>query len=161
MNTEITKEEILEVISSKIIKNYEELIYTKIEEYLHGIINDGVKSLIIEKTDSILEGEIKEVLSREIEPVNQWGEKIGNKTTLRELVNQNASEFWTTYVDSNGKPTKYRGEPRYKFILKDELKNQFSKAIEQNLTGIVNEFKKALKDDSQKYVEAYIDKIIK
>jgi hypothetical protein len=110
--------------------------------------------------DEQLRVEMTNIMAEKITPVNVWGEIAGEETTLREALRQRAREFWEVKIDKDGRPNKYGGTERYKTLMQQLLKDEFSAAVRENAGEIVAAFKAAVKGNLQSMVNEHIEKLI-
>jgi len=103
---------------------------------------------------------MKAIVGQEIVPVNIWGEREGQPTTLRAELAKRAQAFWSVRVDNDGRESSYGGSERSKVLMQQILKDEFAKAVKENADVIIAEFKAALKVDATKLVTEHIDKLI-
>lgn len=160
---EITKEEVLELAAKKLVDesfngcelhdSANALLKKRVEE----IVADGLKT----KVDEFLTREMNELLSKEIFPVDIWGDKVGKPTTVRAQLHERAKAFWDVKVNDEGREVSYGGEPRHTVLMKKILKNEFANAVKANSDVIVAAFKKALKDGTTDIVSRHIDGLIR
>lgn len=161
---EITKEEVLNLAAQKLVDAYTgEEGWTDIVDRL---IRDKVSSLfadakITQRIDEALSSEIERLLGEEVHPVDIWGEKTGQPTTIRAAIAERARIFWEVKVDSEGRETTYVGLKRSEVLMKSLLKAEFEKAVKTNAEVIVAEFKKAILADATKLVTDNINRLIK
>ncbi len=158
----ITREEVLELAAKKLVDAYggdpdlsesaERLIREKVKE----LFESGLKRRI----DEFLDAEMRKVIETEIVPVNIWGEREGQPTTIRAELAKRAQAFWSVRVDSEGRESSYGGNERSKVLMQQILKDEFANAIKENAEVIIAEFKAALKVDASKLVFDHIDKLI-
>jgi hypothetical protein len=165
MNTpfEITKEEVLELAANKLVSEVDqdhallELAEARICDQVDKIVAKGLK----ERVDAVLTSEMEALLSKEIVPVDIWGEKAGTPTTIRAPLHQRARDFWNVSVDREGRENTYDGTPRHKLLMENILKDEFEKSVKANADVIVAEFKKALLLSSTKMITDHINRLIR
>lgn len=158
----ITREEVLELAAKKLVDAYggdpdlSESAERMIRERVKELFESGLKARI----DSFLDAEMKKIVGEEIAPVNIWGEREGQPTTIRAELAKRAQNFWNVRVDENGRESSYGGSERSKVLMQQILKDEFANAVKANADVIVAEFKAALKVDATKLVTEHIDKLI-
>lgn len=159
----ITRDELLNLAADKLADQIGDTseLYSKAESEISKRISvlfaEGLKT----KVDEFLTEEMSKIVSQEIVPVNIYGEREGQPTTIRATLAARAKEFWDVRVDDSGRPSSYGGEPRHQQLMKRILQDEFAKSVKQNADVIVAEFKKAIKADCTKLVSEHIDKLIK
>ena len=76
------------------------------------------------------------------QPVNEWGEKFGEKTTLRDAFKKNAIEWWSQKVDYQGKPSEsYSSKPRSQQVAELVIKDIVSNELRVEMDKIIKESK--------------------
>lgn len=160
----ITKEEVLNLAARKLADEAADSDY--IEGSARKLIEASVKQIIAEsllpKIDGFLHGELQALVSKEIVPVDIWGDSTGKPTTIRAALAERARDYWSVKVDNDGKPTNYYGaKPRHEWMFGEIVKEEFAKAINQDLVNIVGALKDAIIDDCNKTVRAKIDELIR
>lgn len=159
----ITREEILNLAAQKLADDCTgdslwDIAKREIKERIDTYVNDTMKS----KIDAVLSEEMEKILSSEIAPVNIWGEAVGTPTTIRAALAQKARDFWNVTVNEKGAPSDSWGSKMTKaeWLMKKITGEEFSKAVQQNLTNIVGAFKDALKEQAQKDITEHLNKIL-
>lgn len=161
----ITKEQILELAASKIAAEYGGEDYDEMGARVERIIQQRVresfdKGLSV-RIDNFLQAEMERLITQQVSPVNIWGEKSGEPTTIRDCLAARAAKFWEVKVDQNNREVDYGGKPRYEKLMGEILKEKFTEAIKANADLILSEFKKAVKEDAMKTVAKHIDELIR
>lgn len=159
---EITREEILNLAAQKLIESQEDecSIRQIAEEIIEKKVDEIVSTELKAKVDEVLTREMERILNQEVVPVNIFGEREGNPTTIKAELAKRAKIFWNVKIDSNGKESSWGGEERCKVLFKQIVNDEFDKTVKQNAEIIVKEFKEAIKKDSIKLVSDHIDKLI-
>jgi hypothetical protein len=159
----ITREEVLNLAAAKLTDAFADdgelsnIAERNIRERVEQKIGKGLELRI----DQFLSAEMEKLMSKEIVPVDIWGENTGKATTIKAELHRRAREFWDVRVDSDGKPSgSYGGEPRHVHLMKQIVKEEYSKAIKENAEEIVLAFKAALKADAARISSEHIDKLI-
>lgn len=160
----ITREEVLELAAQKLAdsvaaeSDLHDTATTKIRERVETVVSTIAKSVI----EQVLTKEMEALLSKEIMPVDLWGEPTGKKpTSIRDQLTERAKDFWNTSVDESGKESSWGGRPRYEQLFKKIVNEEFCKAVKDNVEIIVGEFKQALKADAATITAKHIDELIK
>lgn len=112
------------------------------------------------RIEQTLAAEMGKILRETITPVDIWGERTGAPTTLRDALAERARVFWDVRVDKEGKPSTYGGSPRHEHLLRQLLNEEFTKAVRENITGMVTAFRDAVKVDAARITAEHIDKLI-
>jgi hypothetical protein len=159
---EITKDELLDLTATKLADQFSDL--PEITERAQNLIGERVKELfessLKNKIDAFLVGEMEKLISQEIHPVDMWGEKTGKPTTIKAQLAIRARDFWDLKVDEQGKESSYGGQPRHQYLLKKVAREEFEKAVRENIEEMVSAFKEAVRADAVKMATEHIDKLI-
>lgn len=162
----ITREDVLNLAAQKIADAEidRDFIYEKtkkiIDDRVNAAIGDNVGKGLIAKIDALLNAEMEKILREEIVPVNMWGEREGQPTTIRNQIADLARKFWDQKVDKEGKLSTYGGSPRHEHLFRSVLNDEFNAAVKQNVTNIIGAFKDAIKADAARITDEHIDKLI-
>ena len=158
----ITKDELLGLAADKLAGQYADL--PEITDLAQSLIKDRVKELfesgLKNRIDTFLAGEMEKIISQEIHPVDMWGEKTGQPTTIKAQLALRAKEFWDLRVDEQGKESSWGGQPRHQYLLKKVAREEFEKAVKENIDGMVGAFKVAIRADAVRFATEHIDKLI-
>lgn len=151
MELKFDQEEIREAVINKCVDEIlgynEDSVSQMVTEELRHRVNGKVSKTLDEKIEALLQDAMTQCLNEEITPVNTWGEKVGEPTTLKAAIHERARDFWTEKVNGEGKSTNYGGKPRWEHLMGTELREAFSKAISQNITNIAGALKDAVRKD--------------
>ena len=159
----ITKEEVLELAASKLANAFsdEKDLADIAEREIHLRVTEALSKNLMAKIDSFLNAEMTVLIQKEIIPVDVFGEKCGTPTTIRAALMERAKTFWDVKVDEKGNFSDWGGIPRHERLMKKILEEEFAKAVKDNASVIVAEFKKAITADCTKIVKQHIDNLIK
>jgi hypothetical protein len=159
---EITREELLNLAAQKLVDDA--VLEDSLSEYAKSLIQKEIQKLFNDelktKVDTFLTEEMSRVLGQEICPVDIYGEKAGQPTTLRAVLAERAKVFWNVNVDSQGREKAYGGSPRHQVMFREIINDEFKKAIAANIDLMAKTFKDALAADAVAITKAHIDKII-
>ena len=159
----ITREEILDLAAQKVADQIAD--HDTVERGALNRIEDQIKNLfesgLNKRIDEFLTKEMDRLMGIEICPVDIFGEKTGKPTTIRQVLSERAKDFWEVKVDKHGKMESWGGTPRWKHAFDQFAEKAFSEAIKQNSETIIQGFKAAMKADTCKRVEEYINRFIK
>lgn len=162
MDLNITQEELIEIAANKLADQYDgESLYKYATNRIDKLIKETVEFKIKERVDAFLKEEMEKIVNQEINPVNMWGEKTGESTSLKQILADQAREFWCCKVDKNGQESSYGGRPRYQVTCQNIMKEAFTETLKQSADTITAEFKKALITGMQTQVVENVNKLIK
>ena len=161
----ITREEVLELSAQKLADAYGDdsdissNANKKIEDRIHKLFENGLKT----KCDNFLTEEMTRIMGTEVCPVNIWGDREGQPTTIKGVLAARAKTFWTEKVDDNGKPTgsDWSGKPRYEHLFQKLVMDELRKAVAENADVIVSQFKETIRTDLWQSLNKKLDETIK
>lgn len=189
INFEITKEDVLNKLCEKVLEACEDIGAVNDDgEYFGGKnkylpllnlflnhVSDKVVKDLIEKQKLRLEvkindkidAELNKILYTSFQPVNNWGEKNGDVTTVKEIFEKRSRDFWLQTVDENGKKSDGWGVKmtRAEFIAKQHIEESFKTALSKDIDPIIKGLKAALHSSltevSKIEIEKAISKLVK
>lgn len=158
----IGKDEILNLAATKLADEFGDNaeIYERAAKVLRERIEEVVKTRVSATVEATLSSEMEKIMREKITPVDIWGEKTGEPTTIRAQLAARALNFWQCKVDASGNPTTYGGESRAEQIMKKIAQEEFQGALRLSVTEVVSAFKTALKEDMIKKVSEHINHLI-
>jgi hypothetical protein len=165
MDLKIDPEEIRQAVIAKcvdeVMENWDGSIRSMVTESLRSRIDDKVTHQMNTKIDDMLGDAMQQTLEESITPVNTWGEKVGEPTTLKAVIHERARDFWNTKVNKEGSPSNYGGKPRWEHLLGEELRGAFGDAIKQDMVNIAGALKDAVRKDFYGAVDKGLNDIFK
>jgi len=158
----IGKDEILNLAATKLADEFGDSseIYERAAKVLRERIEEVVKTRVVATLEATLSSEMEKLMREKVTPVDIWGEKTGEPTTIRAQLSARALTFWQCKVDASGKPTTYGGESRAEQIMKKIAQDEFQGALRGSVTEVVTAFKTALTQDMVKKVAEHINHLI-
>ena len=132
-----------------------EMLVRRFEERVGISIELDVKKRVSGAIDNAIAGIVENVINREYQPVNQWGEKKGEKTTLANLVSQKATEllqekgkFGTNRDNENVWAIDRYGVPLIQAVANrvvlNETRNKVHAVVEEERKNIAEKIEKAV-----------------
>lgn len=164
MELGITKEEILELAAQKLADmHYQDSgSYDWVSRVVNERIGEVISTKVNKEIDRQLEILLPKILNDKITPVNIWGEKAGEPTTIKDVLQQRALTYWDAKVDDKGKPcSSYYGKTRAQFMVTEALKEELSKALNENIKSVIAAMKESLKADAIKQADKLINNAIR
>ena len=137
-----------ETVSKEIIGK----LVNKIHEQVKKDIDRSVPDKMNKKLDQLIMKTYEELLIKEITPRDSYGDAIGEDTTVINMLKDKLNKFMTEKVDSDGKPTNYNGELRYKQILNKEAQKQINSFINDVSTKVINGIKDDINAEAQERI---------
>ena len=162
MDFNITREEVLELAANKVadqMADYEET-QGLVNKLIRERVEQAFKESLTKRVDALLNETVLKLVDETVTPVDIWGERTGLPTTIRQAPAQRAKDFWLVKVNADGKEATYNGTERWKMFLQQVSKEEFTKAIQENIESIVTGFKEALRADTGKLLGEHIEKLI-
>ncbi len=101
----ITKEDILEKVAGHLVDEMEEDAKSQIRSF----IREKVQSKVEAQVSAIVSECAAKALDGTFQPVNCFGELIGQPTTIRDIFIKRTTEWWNQKVDRNGQPSNSYG----------------------------------------------------
>jgi hypothetical protein len=138
----------------------EEAIPDRVEEMIRARVEKAIGEGLEARVEATLTATMESVMRETITPVNIWGERAGEPTTLRDALAARARVFWDVRVDKDGKPSTYGGTPRHEHLMKQMLNEEFTAAIRENATVVVAAFKEAVRGDAARLLGEHIEKLM-
>jgi hypothetical protein len=165
----ITREEIIDRIVVKAlglnISQSEEWEHVPFSVRVEEIISEKVTS-IVEESKPMIQEKIYSMIDREVEKiftgpfykVNRWGDKIGEATTLRDVIADEAISYWNQKVTYDGKKSDGYGSsmPRSEFYAKKVMTDVFDKHLVSEVKKMAEELKNKIPDT----ISSEISKVI-
>lgn len=158
-----SEERLLDLAAQKLADEYfqRDDLGIRAERILEARVTEAIPKGLNQKIDALLTAEMEKIISEEIVPVNMWGEREGQPTTIRNQIAERARVFWEERVEKDGKRTTYGGQPRHEHLLRQIVNEEFSAAIKQNVVNVVGAMKIAAKAHANKITEEALDNLIK
>ena len=162
MDFNITREEVLELAANKVadqMADYEET-QGLVNKLIRERVEQAFKESLTKRVDALLNETVLKLVDETVTPVDIWGERTGLPTTIRQALAQRAKDFWLVKVNADGKEATYNGTERWKMFLQQVSKEEFTKAIQENIECIVTGVREALRADTGKLLGEHIEKLI-
>lgn len=134
-----------------------EMVRSEINKRITAELNKNLNKGI-EKT---LNGILEAALDSEVNPVNIWGEREGEPTTIRAALHKRAQGWWQEKVNSKGEKETYGGKPRHEYVLSMIAAKEFDSAIKQNMVNMAGALKDAVRKDFYNQVDEHLNKFFK
>jgi predicted transcriptional regulator len=158
----IGKDEILDLAATKLADEFGDAreIYERAAKVLRERIEEVVKTRVVFTVEATLFSEMEKIMREKVTPVDIWGEKTGEPTTIRAQLADKALVFWETKVSEDGKPTSYGGSTRAEQVMRKVAQEEFQKALRGSVSEVVVAFKASLKQGMAKSIEDHINHLI-
>ena len=146
----------LEEIKERIVKDAARQIADTVGKGItHNLILNAQNAVNL-KVNEVID----EVLSQTFQPVNTWGEKTGEPTTIRALMEKSVSDWWNEKVDSSGRKSTYgTAMPRAEYFAKQVVAKQVDYNVSSEMKKIIDAGKEKVREAMSKAVAEQIKKI--
>jgi hypothetical protein len=141
IDTEGLRGEIVERAAERIVESIGYQIKSEVLKTVQGQVSRKVNSLI------------DDTLSQVYQPVDDYGEPVGESTTLRSEFKRAISEWWAEKVGDDGNPTQYRGKPRSEWVAHKVIGEVMTGKMKADFQKLIKESKEQIKDGMTKAVE--------
>ena len=123
---------------------------------IHEKVAQRIDSIIEEHVGAVIDG----LLDKEFQPLDVFGDKAGEPTTIKEMLAKSLQTWWTAPVDERGKAVP-RNSYGHKTSRAEFLVNQVAKeVIDKDLSRELREFTSETKTEIRQKMTAAIAEII-
>lgn len=151
---------VVEHAANEILSEHE--IYEGVQRRVRELVDARVAKELDATVQKAMDEAMRSALEETITPVNTWGEKVGEPTTLKAAIHDRAVKFWQEKVDKEGKRTdSYSGRPRHEFMMQQMMAAEFSSAIKQDIVNVCAALKDAVRDDYHKIINENLNQLFK
>ena len=157
----ITKEELIERIVEKALgitaehkqtgeETWEEIpLSSVVDEKINSAIGDFISKMepfITKRIEIIMDEQIEAVFNKPFQKVNNWGEKKGEVTTIKDIIYDDAKKYWTLMVDKDGRETNGYGDKftRAEFYARKVMQTHYEKELEHEVKKMSLEMKQKI-----------------
>ena len=158
ISEEDLKKAIVEKASDELLKYSDDLssmVASEVKRRVDAIFADRAEVQI----QAAIDAAINAGFDREYQRVNNFGQEVGEKTTIRDQLDKIVSGFWSQEVDHRtGKPSSSYGTKvtRAEYIMTTVCAENFSEALKQHTANIAGN----LKDGLRNQLAAHMDKML-
>lgn len=149
----ITKEEILDRVADSLIEQMTEEAKNNIARF----VNDEVKTAVRSQVSTIIADTARKTFDGTFQPINHYGEAVGQPTTIRDMFVKQAREWWSLKVDCNGNPSsdtygskktmaQYHAQKAMDEVVRDTMKAQFEPLIKDARKQLADAFTQAISE---------------
>lgn len=134
-------------------------IYKRLDEKVDAIFVEKAELAISDAVDAAF----KSGFEREFQRVNNWGEPVGEKTTIKQELEKLTSSYWNCKVDRSGKPTdsSYNSVTRAEFLMTQICAQDFSDTMRQAALSITGNLKDNLRGHIALQMDQLLDSLFK
>lgn len=148
----ITKEDVIDRAAEKLIDGFDE-DYGDLRTQIVLAVKTEMVKRAESQIDSILEASLADLLDTDFQPIDEWGDKKGSKTTLRKLVKEKSMAYLKAKVDENGKESTYRAaETRANWLAKKAAKDAIDYETRKEIEKAVDTAKSEIKQIVAKHI---------
>ena len=121
-----------------------EVVDKKITEAIGNLVKE-FEEKIKTRVDEITSAEVNKLLDKPFCPVDEWGQVIGEATTVKQIIVNYASGYWDVKVGTDGKPARegtyhYESLPtRGEVYAQKVVKDLFTSTVEKQVKEIASE----------------------
>ena len=133
----------------------------EVSDRISNAVDKKMQSEIDALAEKAMNDALDHALRQQVTPVDIWGQKTGEPKTLQAAIHEKARNFWLEKVGNNGRQSAYGGTPRYEYLLKDMVKEEFHEIIKDNLHEVVAGMKEAIRSDLKSQVDKNLDVFLK
>ncbi len=126
-------------------------------------IDNRINNLFAERVDKIVADAVDDAVrngfEREYTRVDQWGEKVGETTTVKKQLDKMIGDYWSARVNAkSGTPTEstYNTVSRAEYVMMAVCAENFSETMRSHALNIAGH----LKDGLRKQMAAHMDNIL-
>ncbi len=130
-----------------------------LSQKIHSEVNKRIDRLFKDSADAQIQAAINEAIKdgfdREYCRVTSWGEREGEPTTIRKQLEKLISGYWNEKVDRQGKPTSYSGSDcatRAEWLMTQLVAADFKGAMQQHVVNLAGSLKDGLRNELHKTV---------
>lgn len=134
-------------------------VHEKIDQKIDAIFAEKVESLINDAADAAF----KNGFEREFQPVTQWGEPKGEKTSIKNELEKLTSKYWSQKVDQNGRPmdSNYNAVTRAEYLMTKICAEDFSKLMRESALNVTGSLKDNFRSQIAKHVDELLNSLFK
>ena len=157
----ITREEVLDRLVDRLADSIHRSMEISIEKKVEEAFARRAQDIIIDRVSRITD----KYLETPYQPVNSWGEKVGEPTSVAEIIETTFQTWWKTPVDKAGKPvsSSFYGSkmPRAQYVageiaadvLGGHLKNEYKKVVDDAKRILVTQLSAEITRQIEKLAE--------
>ena len=136
-------------------------------EVLTETINSRINKLFSEGADLAVSEAINRVmadgLASAYQPVNQFGEKTGDPTTIRERLAKTSTQYWNRKVDRKGRETDSMNTytTRAEWMMVKICGDDFHKEVKQSMVNVTAGLKDGLRQELRGWIDSTLGDLFK
>ena len=160
MQMEIDNQAVLELAAEKVVEECRD-IHETVSQLVSEMVRRQVAESIKKTVEKAITEEVEKALREMVTPVDVFGDKTGEPTTIRASIVEQSRNYWLAKVDRKGQRTSYGGEPRAEYLMKTIASDEFGKQVKEHLPEIITGIKSALKKNLTEHACSEIDRLFK
>ena len=148
-------------VESMVVDTIVERMYDEVESSCLKQVSKYIVDTVQARIDTSIDDLIKLSLNEIYQPIDEYGNPNGSKTTLRAMFLNSTRTWWDTNVDHNGRVLQrshYGAKSTRAEWIADKL---FKDALEKDLQNDFNKFVKEAVNEAKKELPQAIAKIVK
>lgn len=162
-NEEDVKKAIVEKVSNEILDK---------DDDLSGLIAKEVKArldkIFVERAQAQIESAIgaaiKNSFEHQYQKITQWGDAVGEKTTIRAELEKTVNGYWGAKVDNKtGKPSSsdYSSVTRAEFLMTQICAQDFSESMKQAALSVTGALKDGLRNQMGQQMDIILNDLFR
>jgi hypothetical protein len=138
-------------------------LYKSLDIRIDNEVNSMLKKMSVsinERLEKMMQEKIDETFNLPFQRTDCWGDPIGKKTSIREIIKERADSYLSEKVDNDGKNSDYGKFTRAELLARNIIENEFNAQIKCEIENIAlqlkNRIPKTISEEISKVVLNYI-----
>jgi hypothetical protein len=159
----ISEDKLIAAVANEVYSD----IADRIEDNLIRKANKKLDKIFAEKADKIIEDYATKMFLTGLEKIyirtDNFGQPIGEPTSISIELNKLISSYWSENVDNRGKPTTstYNRFTRAEYLMTQICAEDFSKHMKNAAVQVTAELKDGLRAQLAKHIDGLLDSLFK
>lgn len=148
----ITREDVVEKAAERLLEELSDTDESWIDSLKSRVLT-AVTAKATTHIDAVLAETVSRLADTEFTPVDEWGDRKGKATTLREMIKTRALSYLTQKVDERGNPSTYHAAmSRATWLAQKAAEDAMTLEVKKELSNAVA----TAKDELRKQVAQFI-----
>ena len=136
-----------EIVAREIARQIIEARFYSDRSKIDALVRDRFDELLNQQIDAIANPIISAALTKPMQPTDQWGNPIGEPTTLAGVISKRVGDWVNDHVDREGKPSKLThynsGDVRSRgeYLIRNIINSELKVAVDKEVSKIVSDLK--------------------
>jgi len=159
LNQQRIEDAIVQEVADRMIGDEE--LYSRVKRALDAKIDTHFRDVAEAQIKVAVEEAIKDGFAREYQRVNSFGERQGEKTTIRAELERMIGGYWNEKVDRNGKPTSgYNAETtRAEWMMMQLVASDFKDGMKQHVVNLGGTLKDKLRGELHETINRMLGEV--